>query len=976
MKKILIRQFSIFLLLFVTVQSNAQIRAGAAFLKMLPGARVQSMSMAQTGIIDDVHSLYANPGSAGFLREWQWSASYTKWIADISNASFLYGKRVHTPWSRRTNLAVGFLYQGVPEFDSTDDTMPYASSNDMVASLSIGQPLTFLTDYISLGANFKYLRSKLADFSAGAPVADFGLLIRTPRFGMGNSVFPYGIVTMGAALTQYGGTINFDQQGTPLPETRRAGLAFYTGSHTGLQFVVTADYIDVMDEDNYIAMGTEFSIGRTFSINAGYDFGGDLMEKVTFGASIRLDDINFPGGEVVPGRNNALRFDVASVNEADFFSRTYRGTATHYPIRPEQFSFITATENDTFYTDTVRVHWQPSKDPDLYDDVSYTLVMDQNYSKMTRLAYLYNEDQGNILEEIKNTSYMVKTNLKDTEYLFNDIVGGYYYWMVVAIDKDKHIRLAKKGDTYISKFYVPLPDIQIDQIVFNYSPWITMDDYHGDIRVHLSNRGDRTASQFTVNISDSVGILKESLDMDNVNQPTTQLISRAVIDSLLPGEEKVIPLQWNTKWLGKHEFIVEADVDSNLIEWEKDKNYKVTSFYTIPKGYLTTADTALTILNSRVEINTPIVTVVTFDTNKTDVSMDYLTMSQFDPHLSIIAERLVRKPDQRITLKGWADPNSENATIDLANRRSEAVRDTLISRRVRPEQIRILPGEVWESRRTPSNPDDRRWIFEERRMVKIDSDTLGQEELFEPVYIRDDEPLLKNIVFDTQLKYAVPAEESYAAYFGKGIVDTLELDLKEGAKIKTHIEWMPIPYGRVYWNEKEAEYQLKVVDNLGRHFKTRPDTVVMKAIDVLRENRMAIPLQFNNTSPLYEFYLNLLLEQMSSILENPDMRIAFSGHACATGSAQINEALSDRRVKTFQQEFMEYMKKNAPDNYESIMSRVDPPRGYGEYNPLQVERLTGEQILIGNNEKSSGRILNRRIEIKIYLTKSPLDAYK
>jgi hypothetical protein len=47
---------------------------------------------------------------------------------------------------------------------------------------------------------------------------------------------------------------------------------------------------------------------------------------------------------------------------------------------------------------------------------------------------------------------------------------------------------------------------------------------------------------------------------------------------------------------------------------------------------------------------------------------------------------------------------------------------------------------------------------------------------------------------------------------------------------------------------------------------------------------------------------------------------------------------------------------------------MDAALGYGEDRPLEIKRLSGESILLGNNQRSIGRKLNRRIEITFYLT--------
>jgi len=967
-----VRNLIIFFLFILTPNLFAQIRAGSAFLKILPGARLQSMATAHTGVIEDMHAIYANPGATGFLRQWQWSASYTKWLADIYNASFIYGQNIRMPWSRHTRYAVGILYQGMPDFDSTDKMMPVASSSDMVAAMSIGQPLTFISKNVSFGSSVKYLRSKLDQFDTSGWAFDTGLSARTPRFGLGNSLFPHGIFSMGIAVTQLGSDLKFNTVGTPLPQTWRAGIAFYTGTHTGLQLLLTADYQEIKDEEGAFGLGAEFTVNRTFSINGGYNFDSDLFEKVSFGASIRLDDINTSLGDVFPGRNNALRMDIASMNEQDFFSRTYRGTASDYPIGPEKFRFLTHAKVDTFLTDTVLINWESSVDPDIYDDIYYTLLLDQDSLKMANLEYLYKKDPDKLFKFMSDSSYMVNEKLLETDYLFTNAVGGNYYWTVLAIDKDRHVRMAEKGNRHIARFYVPLPDIEIEKIEFEYDPWITMDEYQGKLLVTVRNKGDRTGKNFIVNVSDSLAVLKERLVESDTEEPITRRLSKTTIDSLRPGKQKTVHIDWDSKWLGKHAIIAHADVDSVLREWDKENNLGLQEVYTIPKGQISTADTAIALLNSRVEIDMPIVTEVTFNENSTAVASDYFTSTHWDAHLKTISDRMLENPKYKIQLQGFADSNSEVPLVDLANRRAQALRDTLVNRGVKKRQINIAPGKVWPLRPVPSNPEDARWIFEERRMVNISSDSAGQDALFLPLKHTDNETLLKHVLFQTQLKYAVPAYEGLALYYGRGIRDTIALKLTTGSNINKEIKWLPVNKEDLYWDEKEADYHILYTDTLGRTFRTRTKKVIMHKKDVVRENRIAVPLKFAQTDPLYDFYLDKLFEQASKLLENPEMRIAFSGHACATGSAAINENLSDRRAKSFYETFKNYMKRKHPQFYDSFVQRVDQTKGFGEGNPMQIERLTGEVILIGDNEKSTGRILNRRIEIKIYMKSSPL----
>ncbi|MCG8606432.1 PorV/PorQ family protein, partial [bacterium] len=358
---------------------HSQIRSGSAFLKMLPGARTQGMAGSLTGSLDEMNAIYANPGAVGFLREWQWSTSYTEWIADVYNLSFMYGKRISTPWSSQSRLALGIQYQGVREFNSTNQPGVSASANDLLVNLSIGNPLTLISRNLSLGTNIKYFRSTLAGLNASTFMTDLGLLYRFKRFKIENGLFDYGHVSAGVSLSHLGRPLKFISDGTPLPRTFRAGAALNLGSHQGLQVQIATDYRKVRDEKAGLGFGTEVSWGYRVALRSGYNFNDNFLSKFSFGLSFRLDDQTSPVKNVLPGINNAMRLDVAGVEKNEFFSTSFLGAVNVYPIGPEKFEFIDPYQEHQTRSKSITLSWQLSRDPDLYDDVNYILLIAQSH---------------------------------------------------------------------------------------------------------------------------------------------------------------------------------------------------------------------------------------------------------------------------------------------------------------------------------------------------------------------------------------------------------------------------------------------------------------------------------------------------------------------------------------------------------------------------------------------------------------------
>ncbi|MBN1349490.1 PorV/PorQ family protein [candidate division KSB1 bacterium] len=947
--------------------AHGQIRAGAAFLKMTPGARLQAMAGSHSGLLDESFSIYANPGAAGFLREWHWSADYTKWIADVYSASFLFGKQVSSPLSDKTRAAIGILYCGVPEFDSSDHAVPNASANDLVAALNIGQPISAISDNLSLGVNLKYLQSTLDNYGASAFIADFGVLARTPKFRLKNRLFEYGILSAGAAVTQLGTALKYENEGTPLPRTYRLGAGLYFGTHHGMQLQLMTDYSKVRDEKDVVGIGAELSWRHWFSLNAGYNFGNDLLSHFSFGANISIDDINLTTKSMLPGKNNAMRFDLATLDEGEFFSRTYRGGINHQPIRPEPFNFLHPMIDDSVFEKQVVLKWEQSREPDLFDDVRYVVMIDPDSIKLANFLSASEAKDGKALRAVlPGIGVQYLESVDDDSLLIADLRGGDYYWIVLALDRDDHFRFAHHGKRGIAHFVVPYPDIEIEKLEFEYSPWITQNDYHGELVVSLKNNGNLAAKNFALTLRDvitgSYTLLHSTVESETL---ATHKIRSKLVEDLPPGGTRQIRISWHTPLLGLHEIVAIADEDQKVTESNEENNKVSQYFYTIPKGQFVCDDTVTTALTALASVDMPIITEICFDINSTEVKAEYLHKSSFDPPLAILAERLTRDKRLRISLRGFSDSNTDDNLPELADRRARAVRDSLIILGVDAEQIHFLPGERLPKRRVPANPTDARWVFEERRYVMITSNNADQKILFEPIRHTDYEDIPKAVQFHSEIISIIPLEQGWLEAYHEGATDSVRL-LKQESQLglQDSIQWNPAKNAgfRPYF-DVGANYYISIRDTLGRKFKTHSNSVYLAKTSFQREHRIAFPLKFALTDPLYSFYWQRIFNEVKKVLPDPQKRIRFAGHACPIGPEAVNENLSRRRARTFHSGFEDYLKKNHLEFYRQIADRLDTAEGFGENEPLGIARLNGERIIIGNNEKAIGRKLNRRIEV-------------
>ncbi len=449
---------------------NAQIRSGNGFLKILPGVRNQGLAGSYTGVIDEMHTLYANPAATGFLREWQWATSYTEWIADTYSLSWLAGKQIAMPWSQKTHFALGIHYQGVRDFNSTGNAnIATASANDALFSLSVGNPLNAISKNISLGTNIKYFRSDLDGVTANSFIFDLGLLYRSNRFRIHFFNFDYGFFSAGVAVDQLGKALKFIDTETPLPRTFRAGAALNMGSHKGMQIQLAGDYQKVRDEIGRFSLGAEVTWRYLLGIRGGYNFNDHLLSKFSLGLSYRLGNL-----KPLPGKKKALRLDFAYLEGNDFFSAPLRGGINHYPVGPEKFDIYTSQQVESYEpTDAISLAWESSNDPDLYDDVRYVLLLAKDDSAALAEMVAQADDDQDLAFRLANdngggkgtmrwfTEFSNDPNFDSSSHLLipeTEHQPGDYYWTVLAYDRDGHARAAEKtGHFRIIKYTPPPP---------------------------------------------------------------------------------------------------------------------------------------------------------------------------------------------------------------------------------------------------------------------------------------------------------------------------------------------------------------------------------------------------------------------------------------------------------------------------------------------------------------------------------------
>jgi len=163
----------------------------ASFLEIGIGARGTSMGNAFVAVVDDVHSLYWNPGGLALMDKSEVSFIETKWLAGVDfnnvSAAFPLGS-LGTVGLAVTSISIGEM--DVRTIDQPEGTGERFDASDFSATLGWGRRFT---DRFSFGANLKYIEERIWHMKASTVAVDLGTTFRTQfrdmKIGMSVSNF-------------------------------------------------------------------------------------------------------------------------------------------------------------------------------------------------------------------------------------------------------------------------------------------------------------------------------------------------------------------------------------------------------------------------------------------------------------------------------------------------------------------------------------------------------------------------------------------------------------------------------------------------------------------------------------------------------------------------------------------------------------------------------------------------------------------
>ncbi len=295
--------------------------AGAQFLKIGPGARVDSLGGAFGAIANDVTTIYWNPAGLSQLEKTSFSDTHTIWLADVRYNYLAFA----TPIEKVGTLGASVTFLNVPDTEITtlakpDGTGLWYSAWDTAVSLAYSRQLYQKESgaKLSFGINAKYIHQQIHRESARGVAIDIGTLYHTGwrslRIGMSFSNFgpemsfsgpdlETGVEEAGDERTAdyhpYPDTTNptrkaeLDTIEYPLPSNFRLGVAYDLIDNDSNLLTIALDGNHPNDNSERLNLGLEYWYRKMAAIRAGYKFRlgpdrSDDEEGLTLGLGIHL----------------------------------------------------------------------------------------------------------------------------------------------------------------------------------------------------------------------------------------------------------------------------------------------------------------------------------------------------------------------------------------------------------------------------------------------------------------------------------------------------------------------------------------------------------------------------------------------------------------------------------------------------------------------------------------------------------------
>lgn len=234
------------------------------FLQLGVGARPSAMGEVFTGMADDINTIYWNPAGLAGIKRGELSMTHALWFEDITYSNFVYGRP-----ALGGTIGAGFNILNTGAIQKADYlgnrlTESYSAA-DMMGLVSYARPW----GGFALGANLKYITSRIDSQSAHSLAGDLGALYSGFR--------PWGRkLGVGLAVQNVGTKAKYISEGNPLPLTFRAG-----GSLALFRYLLVASDLTYTEKDLNLHAGAEYTRAfGAFILAARAGYKGDTVKEL------------------------------------------------------------------------------------------------------------------------------------------------------------------------------------------------------------------------------------------------------------------------------------------------------------------------------------------------------------------------------------------------------------------------------------------------------------------------------------------------------------------------------------------------------------------------------------------------------------------------------------------------------------------------------------------------------------------------
>lgn len=248
------------------------------FLKLPVGSRQAALGRGGITYTDDALTLRYNPANLTEINQYNISGQHAEMFQGMNQEFVAFAM----PWQRNWGFGASLDYFGSGSIDRTltDAGGNYAGSAGTYDNSDLGFTVGAgysVSDYLSVGANLKYLREKLDDVSASAVAIDAGVTCR-----------PIRSLRLAATIRNLGTKMKFINQTDPLPLIATIGADYRPFDC----LMLTADVSLPRDNDILLSGGIEYWPVKYVALRIGYDSLNDADNGFSAGLGFTYESID------------------------------------------------------------------------------------------------------------------------------------------------------------------------------------------------------------------------------------------------------------------------------------------------------------------------------------------------------------------------------------------------------------------------------------------------------------------------------------------------------------------------------------------------------------------------------------------------------------------------------------------------------------------------------------------------------------